>query len=163
MAALFVFIPLVAVAWLLLLIGAGVYAATRKEGGSDWFNSGAVRVRAIVAAALLSAVPTDILTAIWLSVVSEHVDATANLFLVAVAPVVAVIVTLQALALSRAYRPRPLLNGAIYLGVYAAAHAIWLSRLLNPAQDIIRHAAVILIVGSLVLLVFWTFRWRQQD
>lgn len=159
---MFVFVFGIAVAFVLYLTGVGIYAATRKEGGRDRFDSGAVKVAAIVAAAVLSAVPTDVLTAIWLRVVSNFADATANLFLVAVAPVVAAIVTVQALVLSRAYRPRPLLHGALYVGVYAAVHALWLNLLFNPAQDILRHAAVILIVGSLVLLAFGRFRWRER-
>ena len=98
------------VVYVIVLIAVGIYVATRVMGGGDYFTSDGVKLAAVIVFALLSAIPTDVLTAIWLTVVRDHIDVTANLnlFLVAVAPVVTVIVAVQALLLSRAYRSRPL-------------------------------------------------------
>ena len=151
------------VAYGIALAAVGVYVAVRVRGGNDYFVSGAAKLTAVIAFALLSAIPTDILTAAWLTVARDHVDITAhlNLFLMGVAPVVTAIVAVQALLLSRAYRSRPLLHGAIYLGVYAAAHACWMNLLFNPPEDIVRYAAVILIFGSLVMLIVGRFVWLR--
>lgn len=143
------------------LVAVGAYVAIRVKAGNDYFTSNRVKLTAVIAFALLSAIPTDILTVMWLRVVRDYADVTAglNLFLLAVAPVVAAIVAVQALLLSRAYRSRPVLHGAIYLGVYAAAHASWMNTLFNPAADIARYAAVILIVGLLVMAIVGRFVW----
>ncbi len=151
------------VVYAIALIAVGIYVATRVVGGGDYFQSDGVKLALVVVFALLSVIPTDILTAIWLSVVRNYIDVTANLnlFLVAVAPVVTVVVAVQALLLSRAYRSRPLLYGAIFLGIYAAAHASWMARLFNPVEDIVRYAAVILIFGLLVMAIVGRLLWRR--
>ena len=130
------------VVYVIVLIAVGIYVATRVMGGGDYFTSDGVKLAAVIVFALLSAIPTDVLTAIWLTVVRDHIDVTANLnlFLVAVAPVVTVIVAVQALLLSRAYRSRPLLHGAIFLGLYAAAHASWMARLCASTSPPMRQA-----------------------
>ena len=149
----------------IVLIAVGIYVATRVMGGSDYFKSDGVKLAAVIVFALLSTIPTDVLTAIWLTVVRDHIDVTANLnlFLVAVAPVVTAVVAVQALLLSRAYRSRPLLHGAIFLGLYAAAHASWMARLFNPVEDIVRYAAVILIFGFLVMAIIGKFVWLRRS
>ena len=48
---MFVFILGIAAVFVLYLAGVGIYAVTRKDGGRDVFDSGAVQVAAIVAAA----------------------------------------------------------------------------------------------------------------
>ena len=150
-----------AAAFVAVLILAGAYAATRAEDGSDYFASDAVKLAAVIVVALLSVTPTDLLTIVWLTVLRDSVDATGHFFLYVVTPVVAAIVTVQALVLSRAYRPRPLLYGAVYLGVYAVADAVWLTRLFNPLEDVVRYAAVILIVGASVMALVTRFVWRR--
>ena len=145
------------------LVAVGIYVAIRATGGGDYFTSDAAKLAAVIFFALLSAIPTDLLTAIWLTVVRNHVDVTANLnlFLFAVAPVATAIVAVQALLLSRVYRSRPLRYGTIFLGVYAAAHAFWMNLLFNPLQDIVRYEATILIVGSLVLAIIGRLAWAR--
>ena len=149
--------------YVVALIAIGIYVATRVAGGRDYFISDRVKLTAVIGFALLGVIPTDVLTAIWLTVVRDYVDVTANLnlFLVGVAPVVTAIITVQALLLSRAYRSRPLLYGATYLGVYMAAHAAWMNTLFNPPEDIVRYAAVILIFGFLVMAIVGRFVWLR--
>ena len=149
-------------AFLAVLILIGAYTATRREGGSDYFSSDAVKLTAVIVVALLSALPTEILSIIWLTLLQDHVDATGNLFLLVIAPAVAAIVAVQALVLSRAYRRKPLLFAAVYLGIYAVTHAFWLSRLFNPPGDIAGYAAIILIVGSLVMALVARFVWHRS-
>ena len=78
-------------AFLAVLILIGAYTATRREGGSDYFSSDAVKLTAVIVVALLSALPTEILSIIWLTLLQDHVDATGNLFLLVIAPAVAAI------------------------------------------------------------------------
>ena len=151
------------VAFVVVLIAVGIYVAIREKRGLDYFASDGRKLAAVIAFALLSAIPTDILTAMWLGVVRDFIDVTAslNLFPVAVAPVVTAIVAVQALLLSRVYRSRPLRYGAIYLGVYASAHAFWMNLLFNPPEDIVRYAATILIFGSLVMAIIGRLVWLR--
>ena len=150
-------------AYAAVLIAVGVYIAVRAKSGRDYFATNGTRLAAVIAFALLSAIPTDILTIMWLGVVRNYIDVTAslNLFPVAVAPVVTAIVAVQALLLSRVYRSGPLRYGAIYLGVYASAHAFWMNLLFNPPQDIVRYAATVLIIGSLVLAIVCRLVWLR--
>ena len=152
-----------ALVYVVSLVAIGSYVATRAMRGGDYFTSNGVQFTVVIGFALLSAIPTDVLTAMWLTVVRGYVDVTANLnlFLVGVAPVVTAIVAVQALLLSRAYRSRPLLYGAIYIGVYMAAHAAWMNTLFNPPEDIVRYAAVILIFGFLVMAIVGRFVWLR--
>ena len=151
------------VAYVVVLIAVGIYVAIRAKSGRDYFASDGLNLAAVIAFALLSAIPTDVLTFLWLGVVRNFIDVTGglNLFLAAIAPVVTAIVAVQALLLSRAYRARPLLHGGIYLGVYAAAHAFWLNLLFNPTEDIARYAATILIFGFLVMAIIGRFVWLR--
>ena len=149
------------VGYLVALTAIGVYSATRREGRSDWFRSDALKLTAVAVVALLGVLPTEVLSIAWLMRLQDHVEVTANLFVLVPAPVVAVMVAVQALVLSRVYRTRPLLFAAVYLGVYALAYAFWLSRLFNPPGDIARYAVVILIVGALVMALFARFVWRR--
>ncbi len=151
-------------AYAAVLIAVGVYIAVRAKSGRDYFATNGTRLAAVIAFALLSAIPTDILTIMWLGVVRNYIDVTAslNLFPVAVAPVVTAIVAVQALLLSRVYRSGPLRYGAIYLGVYASAHALWMNLLFNPPEDIVRYAATILIIGSLVLAIVCRLVWLRS-
>ena len=147
--------------YLALLTLIGVYAATRRDGRGDYLRSTAARLTAVGVVALLGVLPTEVLSIVWLTLLQDHVEVTANLFVLVPAPVVAVMVAVQALVLSRVYRTRPLLFAAVYLGVYALAYAFWLSRLFNPPGDIARYAVVILIVGALVMALFGRFVWRR--
>ena len=45
--------------------------------------------------------------------------------------------------------------------VYAATYAFWLSRIFNPPADIARYAAVVLIVGGIVMALFARFALRH--
>ena len=154
-------IPLSALLYLGTLIFVGIYSATRREGRGDWFRSGAVRVAAVVGMAIVSVLPTEVLSIVWLTRLQDHFDVTANLFVLVPAPVVAVLIALQAFVLGRAYRPRPLLHSAVFLVVHAATYAFWLSRLYNPPADIASYAGVILVVGAIVLALFARFVWRR--
>lgn len=155
-------IALVPVAlYLLLLIGSGVYAASRREGGRDLYRPDAVKAAAVALVAVLGVVPTELLSILWLTVLQDYLEVTAYLFVLVTTPVVAVLTTIQALALSRVYRARPVLLAAVHLGVYAAAYAFWLSLMFNPPGDIVRFAAVVLIVGAIVMALFARFAWRR--
>lgn len=147
--------------YLLLLIGSGVYAATRREGGRDLYRPDAVKVAAVALVAVLGVVPTELLSILWLTVLQDYFEVTAYLFFLVTTPVVAVLTTIQAFALSRVYRARPVLLAVVHLAVYAAAYAFWLSLMFNPPGDIARFAAVVLIVGGIVMALFARFAWRR--
>ncbi len=138
----------------------GVYSWTRREGRSDWFRSDALKYAAVVLVGVLGVLPTELVSIAWLTRLQANVEVTANLF-VLVSPVIAVVIALQALILSRLYRARPLRLAAVYLGVYALTYAAWLTRLFNPPADVARYVVVILIVGSLVMALFARFAWRR--
>ena len=154
-------IPLSALLYLGTLIFVGVYSATRREGRGDWFRSGAAQAAAVVGVAIVSVLPTEVLSIVWLTRLRDHFDVTANLFVLVPAPVIAVMIALQARVLARAYRPRPLVHSAIFLVVHAATYAYWLSRLYNPPADIASYAGVILVVGAIVMVLFARFVWRR--
>ena len=154
-------IPLSALLYLGTLIFVGVYSATRREGRGDWFRSGAAQAAAVVGVAIVSVLPTEVLSIVWLTRLRDHFDVTANLFVLVPAPVIAVMIALQARVLARAYRPRPLVHSAIFLVVHAATYAYWLSRLYNPPADIASYAGVILVVGAIVMTLFARFVWRR--
>ncbi|MDE0348566.1 MAG: hypothetical protein OXM56_02495 [Gammaproteobacteria bacterium] len=147
--------------YVLLLVASGVYGATRKEGGRDLYRPAAVKVAAVALVAVLGVLPTEMLSVLWLTVLQDFVDVTAYLFVLVTTPVVAVLSTVQAFALSRVYRARPVLLAAVYVGVYAASYAFWLSQAFNPPGDIVRFAAVVLIVGGIVMALFARFAWRR--
>ena len=147
--------------YLLLLIGSGVYGATRGEGGRDLYRPDAVKIAAVALVAVLGVLPTEMLSILWLTVLQDFVDVTAYLFVLVTTPVVAVLTTIQAFALSRVYRARPVLLAAVHVGVYAGAYAFWLSQAFNPPGDVARFAAVVLIVGGIVMALFARFAWRR--
>ena len=60
------------------------------------------------------------------------------------------------------YQARPALLTVVYLGVYAATYAFWLSRVFNPPGDLVRYAAVVLIVGGIVMALFARFAWYRR-
>lgn len=124
--------------------------------------SGAYGVAVIVAVAVLGVLPTEILSIIWIAVLQRYAEVTAHLFVLVSAPIVAGMVAIQAFMLARIYRPLPILLPAVYLGVFAAAYAFWLSRLFNPPADIARYVLVILLVGSVVLGLVGRFAWRRS-
>ena len=154
-------IPLSALLYLGALLFIGIYGATRKEGRGDWFRSGAVQVAAVVFVAIVSVLPTEIASIAWIGVLQDHADVTANLFVLVSAPAVAVMIALQALVLSRVYGRQPLRNAAVFLVVHAATYAFWLSRIFNPPADIASYAAVILVMGGIVMALFARFVWRR--
>lgn len=160
-AALFVVILASATLYLLLLIGSGVYGATRKAGGRDLFRSDAVKVVTVALVATFGVLPTEVLGFLWMTLLRDHFDVTAYLFFVVTVPVVGTMTAIQAFALSRVYRARPVLLGAVYVGVYAATYVFWLSRIFNPPGDLVRYAAVVLVVGGIVMALFARFAWRR--
>ena len=147
--------------YLLLLIGCGVYGATRKEGGRDLFCSDAVKVVTVALVAALGVLPTEVLGILWIALLRGYLDVTAHLFFLITGPVVGAMVAIQAFALSRVYQARPVPLAAVYLGVYAATYAFWLSRIFNPPGDIARYVAVVLIVGGIIMALFARFAWRR--
>ena len=160
-AALSVVILASATLYLLVLIGSGVYGATRKEGGRDLFRSDAVKVVTVALVAAFGVLPTEVLGFLWMTLVRDHFDVTTYLFFLVTGPVVAAMTTIQAFVLSRIYRVRPVLLAAVYVGVYAATYVFWLSRIFNPPGDLVRYAAVVLIVGGIVMALFARFAWRR--
>ena len=160
-AALLVAILASATLYLLVLIGSGVYGATRKEGGRDLFRSDAVKVVAVALVAVLGVLPTEVLGFVLMALLREYLDVTAYLFFLVTGPVVGAMAAIQAFALSRIYQARPMLLPAVYVGVYAATYAFWLSRIFNPPGDILRYAAVVIIVGGIVMALFARFAWRR--
>ena len=147
--------------YLVSIIGIGVYSATRGEGRGDWFQSDAVKYVAVVVVALSSVLPTELMSIRWMALLQRDAEVTANLFVLVPVPVVALMVALQAFVLSRVYRARPLLFAAVFLGVHAAGYALWLTRLFNPPADAARYAAVVLVVGGVVMWLFTRFVWRR--
>lgn len=160
-AALPVVILVSATLYLLLLIGSGVYGATRKDGGRDLFRSDAAKVVIVALVAASGVLPTELLGFLWMSLLSDHFDVTAYLFLLVTGPAIGAMTAIQAFVLSRVYRRRPLLLGAVYVGVYAATYVFWLSRIFNPPGDLVRYAAVVLITGGIVMALFARFAWRR--
>ena len=147
--------------YLLLLIGSGVYGTTRKEGGRDLFRSDAVKVVTVALVAAFGVLPTEVLGFLWMTLLRDHFDVTAYLFYLVTGPAVGVMAAIQALVLSRIYRARPVLLAAVYVGVYAATYVFWLSRIFNPPGDLVRYAAVVLVVGGIVMALFARFVWRR--
>ncbi|MCY3838350.1 MAG: hypothetical protein OXH09_06870 [Gammaproteobacteria bacterium] len=147
--------------YLVLLIGSAVYGATRQEGGRDLFRSDAVKVVTVALVAALGVLPTEVLGFLWMALLRGYFDVTAYLFLLVTGPVVAAMAAIQAFALSRIYRARPMLLAAVYVGVYAATYAFWLSRIFNPPGDVVRYAAVVLVVGGITMALFARFAWRR--
>ena len=125
-------------------------------------RSAGAGIALVAALALLAVIPTELVSIAWIGVLQRHVEVTANLFILIPAPIVAAVIAIQALALARVYRARPLLLASVHLGVFAAAYAFWLSRLFNPPADIARYVVVILLVGSAVFGLAWHFVWRRQ-
>ena len=147
--------------YLVLLIGSAVYGATRKEGGRDLFRSDAVKVVTVALVAAFGVLPTEVLGFLWMTLVRGYFDVTAYLFFLVTAPAVGAMAAIQAFALSRIYRARPVHLAAVYVGVYAATYAFWLSRIFNPPGDLARYAAVVLVVGGIVMALFARFAWRR--
>ena len=152
--------PVIILVYLLLVIGGGAYIATREEG-RGLFRSDVVKVVTVALFAALGVLPTEVLGILWMTLLRDYVDVTANLFLLVAGPVVAGMVALQAFALSRIYRARPVLLAAVCVGVYAATYAFWLSRVFNPPGDIARYAAVVVVAGGIVMALFARFAWRR--
>lgn len=146
--------------YIVSLVAIGAYAATRREGRGDWFRSDAAKAAAVVVVALSSVLPTELLSIAWLTLLQRYAEVTAYLFLLVSAPVVALLVALQALV-TRVYRPRPLPYAALFLGVHALGYSLWLLRLFNPPADVARYAAVVLVVGGLVMWLFARLAWRR--
>ena len=138
----------------------GVYSWTRREGRSDWFRSDALKYAAVVLVGVLGVVPTELVSIAWLTRLQANVEVTANLF-VLVSPVIAAMIALQALILSRVYRARPVRLAAVFLGVYALTYAAFLTRLFNPPADVASYVGVILVVGPVVMALFTRFVWRR--
>lgn len=160
-AALLVVILASATLYLLVLIGSGVHGATRKEGSRDLFRSDAVKVVTVVLLAASGVLPTEVLGFLWMGLLRDYFDVTAYLFFLVTGPVVAAMAAIQAFVLSRIYQARPMLLATVYVGVYAATYAFWLSRIFNPPGDVVRYAAVILVVAGIIMVLFARFAWRR--
>ena len=122
--------------------------------------SGAASVVLIAVVALLGVFLTEFVSIAWITLLQNHADVTANLFILIPAPVVALMVAIQAVMLARVYRTRPLMLVCVYLGVFAALYALWLDLLFNPPADIARYVLTILIAGSIAFGLVWRFVWR---
>ncbi len=122
--------------------------------------SGIASAALVALVALLGVLPTEFFSIAWITVLQNHADVTANLFILIPAPVVALMVAIQAIMLARVYRPRPLLLACVYLGVCAVAYALWLNLLFNPPADIARYLLTIFVVGLIVFGLVWRFVWR---
>lgn len=147
--------------YLVLLVGSAVYTATRKEGGRDLFRSDAAKVVTVALVAAFGVLPTEVLGFLWMTLLRDYFDVTAYLFFLVTPPAVGAMAAIQAFAMSRIYRARPGLLAAVYVGVYAATYAFWLSRIFNPPGDLVRYAAVVLVVGGVVMALFARFAWRR--
>ena len=153
-------LPLLILGVSLTYLGLLILFYVRGRMGRVPSNGAGIAV--IVAVAVLGVLPTELLSIIWIGILQSHAEVTANLFILIPAPIVAVMVTIQALLLARIYSRRPLLLPSIYLGVFAAVYAFLLSRFFNPPADILRYVIVILVVGSAVFGLLWQFIWRRQ-
>ena len=145
-----------------ILIGVGIYGATRREGRGDVLRGHGVQLALIVLMGLASVLPTEIVSIMWLTSLQRGFEITANLFVLVPLPIIAVMVALQGIVLARLYRSRPLLHGAVYLGVFAVAYASWLTRLFNPPGDVARYVVIILFVGGIVLSLVSRLVWQRR-
>ena len=155
-----------AVTYILLGVSAtylGLLAFFYFRGRQGRTPSTAASIAVIALTALLGVVPTEVLGIIWITLLQGQVEVTANLFILVPMPVVAAMIALHAFALSGIYRPRLLPFAALYLGVYAAGYAFFLSQLFNPPADIARYVVIVLVAGAVIFSLFWRLSWRHRS
>lgn len=123
----------------------------------------ALRTALVVVIALISVPVTELSMAFWLPRGAALFDAThtISLWLFCIVPVGLVVVTLQALALWRIYRPDPLRYGLIYGCVVVAFHTFFLHRFFNPPADIALYVLTDVGVMAIVFGGFNALFWQK--
>ena len=120
-----------------------------------------MRLLQLLLAALLSVVALESGLIGWLSLAGAGLDLTGHFFILALAPVVAVVAMAVGLIFSRLFSASPKLHGTVYLVLWAALHAALLATMKTPIAEIGWYADTIVLVGGLVLVVLYFFRWRS--
>ena len=123
----------------------------------------ALKTTLVVVIAIISVPVTELSMAIWLPQGAALFDATHtfNLWLFCIVPVGLVVVTLQALALWRIYRPNPLRYGLIYGCVVVVLHTFFLHRVFNPPADIAMYILTDIGVMAIVFGGFNALFWKK--
>lgn len=123
----------------------------------------ALKTTLVVIVAIISIPVTELSMAMWLPRGASLFDATQtfNLWLFCIVPVGLVVVTLQALALWRIYRPNPLRYGLIYGCVVVAFHTFFLYWAFNPPADIALYVLTDVGVMAVVFGGFNALFWKK--
>ena len=123
----------------------------------------ALKTTLVVVIAIISIPITELSMAMWLPRGAALFDATQtfNLWLFCIVPVGLVVVTLQALALWRIYRPNPLRFGLIYGCVVVLFHTLLLHQVFNPPSDIALYVLTDIGVMAVVFGGFNALFWRK--
>lgn len=112
--------------------------------------------------ALLSVIATELILTIGINVLPTSVDVYQNIWLLGVAPAVAVVVTLSTLILRKRFAAH-LGYGAIYAISYAFAHALELNAFANPIADIVAYVVIILTVSAVIIGGSYWLWWRHPS
>jgi len=121
-----------------------------------------IRYPILIFAGLLSAPLLEIASIIWMQIMPQSADLTANYFPTVVLPVALLLHFIMALVLWKAFEPAPKSGGATYLGCHVVTQIIMLNYFHNPAADIAMFVLMLLISGGLVLFVFNRYFWCPQ-
>lgn len=114
-------------------------------------------------AAVLSVGLTEVGVVLWLSLAGSNLDLVGHYFLLAVSPVITVVAVLIGIIFNRFFAADPKLFGPLYLALWMALHATALYLMDNPANYVAIYVELILLIGGLVLIVFYFMRWRSSD
>ena len=123
----------------------------------------ALKTALVALVAIISVPVTELSMAMWLPRGAALFDATQtiNLWLFCILPVGLVVVSLQALALWRIYRPNPLRYGLIYGCVVVPFHTFFLNRFFNPPADIAMYVLTDVVVMAVVFGGFNALFWKK--
>jgi len=111
---------------------------------------------AVFLVAVASVILSELTMMAWLGI--APFDVTGNFLLLGIIPVEFVVVSIASLILWKAHKRNTVLYMGLYWAIFAAAHAVELSNLGNPDEDIIKYLASI----TLACLV-WFFILRRKE
>jgi hypothetical protein len=98
----------------------------------------------------------------WMQIAPMSLDIGGNYWLLGIGPVVACVVTLQALLLWVIYRTDTFKHAAIFVVVYLVATAFELNTFGNPLADILSYLGVISVVSFMVFWSFYRLAWSRM-
>ena len=111
-------------------------------------------------AAVLSVGLTEAGVVTWLAMAPGDIDLIGHYFLLAVAPMIAVVALVIGMVFNRFFAADPKLFGPLYLVLWGALHAAVLFATGNPAWDTAVYVELVLLVGGGVLISLYFLRWR---